>query len=98
MNEQKGPAAHNDAVIRADGATPSERYLAKLCQHSFLSLWSHSGVFRDQGRRNGKGDGKEVCDLLVVFENHIIIRRSESGLGSVVQKSHLKVGRAALGC
>jgi hypothetical protein len=73
MNEQKGPAAHNDAVIRADGATPSERYLAKLCQHSFLSLWSHSGVFRDQGRRNGKGDGKEVCDLLVVFENHIII-------------------------
>jgi hypothetical protein len=30
-------------------------------------------VFRDQGRSNGKGDGKEVCDLLVVFENHVII-------------------------
>jgi hypothetical protein len=26
-----------------------------------------------QGRARGKGDGKEVCDLLVVFENHIII-------------------------
>lgn len=38
-----------------------------------MSLWSYPGVFRDQGRRNGKGDGKEVCDLLVVFENHIII-------------------------
>jgi len=30
-------------------------------------------VFRDQGRSNGKGNGRELCDLLVVFEKHIII-------------------------
>jgi hypothetical protein len=47
--------------------------LAKLCKHSFLSLWSYPSVFRDQGRTDGKGDGKEICDLLVVFENHIFI-------------------------
>jgi hypothetical protein len=60
-------------VIPAEGVTESERYLAKLCKHSFLSMWSYPGVFRNQGRPRGKGDGKEVCDLLVVFENHIII-------------------------
>jgi hypothetical protein len=47
--------------------------LKKLCDHSLLSLWSYPGVFRDQGRPGGKGDGKEVADLLVVFENHVII-------------------------
>src|ERR1019366_8435988 len=60
-------------VKRSEGVTPSERYLKKLCDHSFLSLWSYPGVFRDQGRPWGKGDGKEVADLLVVFENHVII-------------------------
>jgi hypothetical protein len=30
-------------------------------------------MFRDQGRQGGVGDGKELCDLLVVFEDHIII-------------------------
>lgn len=60
-------------VTRSDGVTPSEKYLKKLCDRSFLSLWSYPGVFRDQGRTKGKGDGKEVSDLLVVFENHVII-------------------------
>jgi hypothetical protein len=60
-------------VTRSEGITPSERYLKKLCDKSFLSLWSYPGVFRDQGRSKGKGDGKEVSDLLVVFENHVII-------------------------
>ncbi|MGB8522326.1 MAG: SEC-C domain-containing protein [Candidatus Acidiferrales bacterium] len=67
------PTRANPAVVPAEGVTKAERYLAKLCRHSFLSMWSYPGVFKDQGRHNGKGDGKEVCDLLVVFENHIII-------------------------
>jgi hypothetical protein len=50
----------------------AERYLKRLCDRSFLSLWSYPGVYKDQ-RQGGKGDGKEVCDLLVVFENHILI-------------------------
>ena len=59
-------------IHRRDGITPAEKYLKRLCDHTFLSLWSYSGVCRDQG--GGKtGYGKEVCDLLVVFEEHIII-------------------------
>ncbi len=65
--------AKRQTVTRSEGETPSEKYLKKLCDHSFLSLWSYPGVFRDQGRTEGKGDGKEVSDLLVVFENHVII-------------------------
>lgn len=69
-------AAHSPAdtaIVRSKGATASERYLGKLCERSFLSLWSYPGVYRDQGPSPGKRDGKEVCDLLVVFENHVII-------------------------
>jgi hypothetical protein len=39
---------------------------------TFLSLCSHAGIYRDHGK-SGTRDGKEVCDLLVVFENHVII-------------------------
>ena len=60
-------------VASREGVTSAERYLARLCKRSFLSLWSYSCVYRDQGRINGKGDGKELCDLLVVFDNHILI-------------------------
>jgi len=35
-------------------------------------MWSYLGIFRDQ-RWGTTGTGKEVCDLLVVFENHILI-------------------------
>ena len=60
------------------GSTNTEVYLSRLCNETFLSLWSYPNLFRDQGRTNSKrsetkGDGKELCDVLVVFENHIII-------------------------
>ncbi len=58
---------------RAEGVTDAERYLKKLCDKTFLSLWSHAGVYRDQGRAGASGDGKELCDLLVIFDVHIII-------------------------
>jgi hypothetical protein len=60
-------------VLPGEGVTAAERRLANLCKRSFLSLWSYPAVFRDQGRADARGDGKEVCDLLVVFENHIIV-------------------------
>lgn len=60
-------------IQRADGVTDAERKLKLLCDRSFLSLWSYSGIYRDQGDTLRGGDGKEVCDLLVVFEDHIII-------------------------
>jgi len=60
-------------IQRRDGITTSERYLKQLSDRSFLSLWSHAGVYRDQLDCPTAKIGKEVCDLLVVFQNHIII-------------------------
>lgn len=59
-------------VRRVDGITNTEQYLKYLCESTFLSLWSYPRVFFDQ-KSKGKSHGKELCDLLVVFENHIII-------------------------
>ncbi len=60
-------------IIRSDGINASEKYLQKLCEKSFLRLWSYPGVFRDQSSGGDSKGGKEICDLLVVFENHVII-------------------------
>ena len=54
-------------IQRQDGITPAERYLKRLCDHTFLSLWSYSRVFRYQG------GGKELCDLLVICGHHVVI-------------------------
>ena len=59
-------------VEKAAGTTVAERYLRSLCDRTFLSMWSYPSVFRDQGQKSG-GDGKEVCDLLVVFEDEVLI-------------------------
>jgi hypothetical protein len=43
----------------------SEQFVYNICQRSFLSLWSY---------RNPKGNqGKELCDLLVVCDPHVIV-------------------------
>ena len=60
-------------ILKSDGANASEKYLSALCNDTFLSLWSYPNLFRDEGRTDNKGDGKEICDLLVVFERHVII-------------------------
>ena len=60
-------------IFKADPVTDSERYLERLCRRTFLSLWSYVGVFRDQGRGEFGGDGKEVTDLLVIFGNNVIV-------------------------
>lgn len=59
-------------VLRSKGGTDSERYLARLADRSFLNLWSYPSPYRDQ-KLGGSGDGKELCDLLVVCGEHIII-------------------------
>lgn len=53
------------AIEKSTGVTPTERYLADLCDRSFLKLWSYPNPFKD--------DGKELCDLIVVFENDVLI-------------------------
>lgn len=62
-----------EKAATAEGTTDSERALGRLAKKAFLSLWSYPNVYTDEGRRNGKGDGKELCDLLVVFGDTVIL-------------------------
>ncbi len=62
-----------EKAASADGTTASERALAGLARNAFLSLWSYPNVFTDEGRAKGKGDGKALCDLLVVFGNDVLL-------------------------
>jgi hypothetical protein len=51
--------------------TDSEAYLAKLAERSFLSMWSYPNPgFGPPGNR---AKGKELCDLMVVFDNTVIL-------------------------
>jgi SEC-C motif len=50
----------------------SERYLGQLCNGTFLRLWSHPNLYRDQGCSNG-GDGKELCDQTIIFGNRVLL-------------------------
>lgn len=53
--------------MSSEGATESERYLSKLARRAFLSFWSYSNPYTDEG------GGKELCDFLVVFGNDVVI-------------------------
>ncbi|MFH1837814.1 MAG: hypothetical protein ABH862_06870 [Candidatus Omnitrophota bacterium] len=52
-------------IKKPEGFTPTEKLLGDLCDKTFLKLWSYLNPYKD--------DGKELCDLLVVFENHVFI-------------------------
>ena len=54
-------------VKKSGGLTASENKLAILGYHTFLSLWSYPNPYKMQS------SGKELCDLLIVFDKHIII-------------------------
>lgn len=54
-----------------NGFTKEEIFLNKLGENSFLRLWSWPNLFRDQG--GSKGDGKEICDLTVIFGDDILL-------------------------
>lgn len=53
------------AISKSEGVTRTERMLAQLCDRTFLKLWSFPNPYRE--------DGKELCDLIVVFENEVLI-------------------------
>jgi hypothetical protein len=59
-------------IVRSKGTTDSERYLARLADRTFLNLWSYPNVYRDEVV-NGRQVGREICDLLVVCGDHVII-------------------------
>ena len=54
-------------VEKSEGLTVSEKKLAALGYQTFLRLWSYPNPYKLQS------NGKELCDLLIVFDNHIII-------------------------
>lgn len=62
-----------EKAAASEGTTESERLLTRLARKAFLTLWSHPNLFTDEGRSRGKGDGKELCDLLVVFGNNVLL-------------------------
>ena len=97
-----GPA--RAAIKRGFGVTKSESYLAKLAERNFLNLWSYPNTFIDKKVRN-KGDGKELCDLLVVCGDHVLIfsdktvgwptvKDVRTRVAPLVQARHSKVSRS----
>jgi hypothetical protein len=59
-------------INKSPGTTTSEKYLAQLAEHTFLDLWSYPNLYRDVVV-NGRRTGKELCDLLVVCGDNVII-------------------------
>ncbi|RYU57053.1 hypothetical protein EWI61_13820 [Methylolobus aquaticus] len=62
-----------EKVAEAQGTTDSERALARLARKAFLSLWCYPNLHSDEGRSGGRGDGKELVDLLVVFGTDVLL-------------------------
>ena len=52
-------------IQKSKGTTSTEHLLSTLCERTFLKLWSYPNPCKD--------GGKELCDLLVVFDNQIFI-------------------------
>ncbi|WP_390879077.1 YecA family protein [Marinobacterium arenosum] len=59
-------------IKKQKGQNKSERYLARLADSTFFGLWSYPNVYTDEGFKKNK-QGDELCDLLVVFENKVLI-------------------------
>jgi len=59
-------------IEKGQGVTETEKRLIELGDGAFIGLWSYPNVYSDEGFSKNK-TGKEVCDLLVVFDNYVII-------------------------
>lgn len=72
-NEPAESATEADTkVFKSRGSTASERLLADLGDQAFLNLWSYPNLFYEK-KQNGKGDGKELCDMLAVCGDDVVI-------------------------
>lgn len=52
-------------IRKQAGFTPTERLLSRLCENTFFGLFSYLNPVRE--------DGKELCDLIAVFDDHVFI-------------------------
>ena len=57
--------ATRPAILKSFGLTQTEKFLADLCERTFLKLWSYPNPF--------KAPGRELCDLIAVFEDRIFL-------------------------
>ena len=67
-----------EKISKSLGLTSTEQYLSSLCDRTFLKLWSYPNPFRERG--------KELCDLIAVFENHVYLffdRETKSLTGEI---------------
>ncbi|OED42090.1 hypothetical protein AB833_07980 [Chromatiales bacterium (ex Bugula neritina AB1)] len=53
--------------------TNDEKILFNLASKSFLSVWSYSNLYRDQGDSTNGGAGKEFCDFTAIFGNDVLL-------------------------
>lgn len=58
------------AFARSKGLTPTERILAEIGERTFLSLWSYPNLFKTRN--------KELCDLLIVFGDTVVLFSDKS--------------------
>ena len=73
-------------VRKSLGQTRTEKLLGYLCDNTFLKLWSYLNPYQE--------DGKELCDLLVVFENHIFIFFDRENLKLTSQDANISLNWA----
>lgn len=59
-------------IIKEQGITKRERYLAKLADETFFGLWSYPNIYTNEGITKNL-IGKEFCDLFVIFGETIIL-------------------------
>lgn len=81
-----------ERIARGQGTTQDERYLLRLAERSFLNLWSYPNIYFDK-KQNGTGDGKEVCDLLVVCGDDVVIFSDKGAKWSSSCEFHLAWSR-----
>ncbi|MGY3094966.1 YecA family protein [Pantoea eucalypti] len=59
-------------ITKGIGFTQSEQKLIEFADNAFFGLWSYPNIYSNEGYSKNK-IGKEVCDLLVIFDKDIII-------------------------
>lgn len=59
-------------LYKNEPVNESEKKLSLLLNQNFFNLWSHIGIWRKEGIQ-GDGQGKEICDGVVVFGNKVLI-------------------------
>lgn len=59
-------------ITKGQGFNQTEKRLIELANNAFIGLWSYPNVYSNEGYSKNKS-GKEVSDLLVVFDKNIII-------------------------